>query len=179
VKTRLEKLQRLLTQCHHQALAINAGSSLTYLTGLHFHLMERPVLLLIAPEGTPALVLPELELQKLDSHALMAFPYGENPSGWATVCSQAITSLGIAPTSLGIEPHCFRYLEGNLLREALPGLGFEDGTATLAKLRSVKEETELTLLREAVSIAERALATTLKMVRIGVTEREIAAERCG
>lgn len=37
---------------------LTLGPSLTYLTGLHFHTSERPVVLLFAPGKRPALVLP-------------------------------------------------------------------------------------------------------------------------
>ena len=39
-------------------LALNPGKSLTYLTGLHFHLSERPVLVLFVPHTPPIVVLP-------------------------------------------------------------------------------------------------------------------------
>ena len=42
-------------------IAINPGASLTYLTGLHFHLSERPVIFLFIPNSQPVFVLPELE----------------------------------------------------------------------------------------------------------------------
>jgi Xaa-Pro dipeptidase len=40
---RLEKLHASLRTSGLDAVAINPGPTLTYLTGLHFHLMERPV----------------------------------------------------------------------------------------------------------------------------------------
>ena len=51
-------------------------------TGLKFHLMERPVVLLVAQGKDPAIVLPELELPKvkLFPYQVNAFAYGENPS---------------------------------------------------------------------------------------------------
>ena len=61
---RFSQLISLIKSSSLDALAINPGSALTYLTGLRFHLMERPTVLLIAPGEIPALILPELEGQK-------------------------------------------------------------------------------------------------------------------
>jgi Xaa-Pro dipeptidase len=47
--SRLEKLMVALRQAGLDAVALTPGPTLTYLTGLHFHLMERPVVLLVAP----------------------------------------------------------------------------------------------------------------------------------
>ncbi len=41
-------------------LVLNPGPSLTYLTGLHFHLMERPVVAFFPLSGPVILVIPAL-----------------------------------------------------------------------------------------------------------------------
>ena len=46
------------------AVALNPGPTLTYLTGLRFHLMERPVVSAGFQGQEPVLVLPELEMPK-------------------------------------------------------------------------------------------------------------------
>jgi hypothetical protein len=63
---RLEKLNASLRTSGLDAVALNPGPTLTYLTGLHFHLMERPVVLLVAQGQDPAIVLPELEMLKVE-----------------------------------------------------------------------------------------------------------------
>ena len=62
---RFEKLNASLQTSDLDAVILNPGPTLTYLTGLHFHLMERPVVFLFAKDQDPAIVLPELELQKV------------------------------------------------------------------------------------------------------------------
>ena len=56
---------RQLKQSGLDAVALNPGPTLTYLSGVRFHLMERPVVLIVARDGDPVLVLPELETPKL------------------------------------------------------------------------------------------------------------------
>ncbi|MBN1669237.1 MAG: aminopeptidase P family N-terminal domain-containing protein, partial [Anaerolineales bacterium] len=48
-----------------RGLVLNPGPSLTYLTGLHFHLSERPVVAFFTPHNPPVFVLPQLEAIKL------------------------------------------------------------------------------------------------------------------
>lgn len=67
IKNRHDKLSVVLENAGLKGIALNPGSSLTYLTGLHFHLSERPVVFLFQVDGPPVLVLPELESQKLES----------------------------------------------------------------------------------------------------------------
>lgn len=61
-------------------------------------------------------------------------------------------------------------LEGKL------GLSFSPAGEFLQSLRSSKDEAELKSMREAQKISELALEEMLSIIRIGMTEREIAAE---
>ena len=47
------------------AVALNPGPSLNHLTGLEFHLMERPVVAVFWADGAVQIILPELERAKL------------------------------------------------------------------------------------------------------------------
>jgi len=88
---RQEKLSSTLVGQHLDALVLNPGPSLTYLTGLHFHLMERPVVAIFIPHSPPTIVLPELETAKVAGlpYEVLVFPYGEDPDAWSGVFHQA------------------------------------------------------------------------------------------
>jgi Xaa-Pro aminopeptidase len=58
-RTRLDKLTASLSTSGLDAVILNPGPTLTYLSGVQFHLMERPIVLFVAPGHDPALVLPE------------------------------------------------------------------------------------------------------------------------
>lgn len=174
--TPLEKLTSLLQQASLDALVLNPSPSLTYLTGLHFHLMERPVLGFFTAEGNAALVLPELEMQKLAGRDIAAFPYGEPPASWNEAFSRAVASLHLDGKRLGIEPLHLRILEFRYLEAAAPRAVFPDAAEVVAALRICKTEAEIAAMRRAVDIAQNALLATLPRVKIGVSERDIAAE---
>ena len=75
--TRQARLAETLQDAHLEAIALNPGPSLVYLTGLHFHLSERPVVVIFKPGAAPCMVLPELEGAKLKelAYPTQAFPY--------------------------------------------------------------------------------------------------------
>jgi Xaa-Pro dipeptidase len=62
---RQTRLASALANSKFSALALNPGPSLIYLTGLHFHLMERPVVAIFTPGSPPTLIIPELEAAKV------------------------------------------------------------------------------------------------------------------
>ena len=175
---RLEKLNASLRNSGLDAVALNPGSTLTYLTGAHFHLMERPVVLLVAPGQDPALILPELEMLKVEHipYSVQAFPYGENPSAWGDVFRNAVQALGLSGKRIGVETEHMRLLEYNFIRAGAPSAEFPDASETLGLLRLRKEPQEVERMRKAVKIAQAALEATLPLIKIGMTERELAAE---
>ena len=62
---RIEALADQLLQRGLDWVALNPGPSLRYLTGLSFHLMERPVVVLVGSNRRLKVILPELELAKV------------------------------------------------------------------------------------------------------------------
>jgi Xaa-Pro dipeptidase len=178
MSARLNRLYAEFNNAGLHAIALNPGPSLTYLSGLHFHLMERPVVMFFVPGRNPAIVLPELELQKTKQlpFPVEVFPYGENPSTWDDVFKKAVNSLGLDGKSIGVEPRAMRLLEFRYIKSGAPEADFPDATASLAALRVCKDADEISRMRRAVGIAQDALEATLPHIRIGMTEKEAANE---
>jgi Xaa-Pro dipeptidase len=160
------------------ALVLNAGPTLTYLTGLHFHLSERPVICVFSPKNLPVIFMPELEGRKVEKlpFALNAFPYGEDPLSWEKTLSEAVKHLNLAGKKIGVEPRRFRVLELRLLETVFPGSQIMAGENCIAKLRMHKDESELADMRQAIAIAQNALTDVLSSIKTGQTERQIASE---
>jgi len=151
---------------------------MVYLTGLNFHLSERPVVVFVSTDAPITIVLPELEQQKIRHlpYDVQAFPYGEDPSQWVKVFRKAIDSAGLNGKRNGVEPRQLRLLEYFLLTEASPQAQFIPAEDIVSRMRMFKDPSELTAMRIAVDIAQRALNATLPQVRIGVTENDLASE---
>jgi Xaa-Pro dipeptidase len=175
---RQARLGAILQRDQFDGLVLNPGPGLTYLTGLHIHLSERPVIAIYRPNLPLILVLPELEAGKTTTlpFSVQTFPYGEDPSTWDFVFQQAFQAAGLTKSTLGIEPRYLRLLEYRFLEDAASEAKFGSAERSLSELRSRKDETEINSMRKAVDIAQNALQETLPKIKAGITEREVASE---
>ncbi len=175
---RFDKLNASLSTSDLDAVILNPGPTLTYLSGLHFHLMERPVVLLFAKDQNPAIVLPELELQKVASlpYKLQVFSYPENPSEWDGAFRKAVQALGLDGKRIGVEPRQLRLLEFRHVKNGAPEAEYPDASEVLSGLRLRKDKAEVDAMRRAVKIAQDALEATIPLIRIGMTEKELSSE---
>ena len=165
------------------AVLLNPGPTLPYLSGLHFHISERPVILCIPTVGEISIVLPELEKQKLE-HAtfpLSSHTYSEDLSSWQVGFNAALSGLAASGASkIGIEPRSLRVLELRFIESALDvdnlaSYELVSCEKAVAQMRMRKDEAELNLMREAVDMAESALEETIPLVKVGVSELEISS----
>lgn len=161
-----------------EALALNPGPSLTYLTGMNFHVMERPTVVLAALPDRVAIILPRLEALKLANakQPMEAFTFDDNPAEWSGVFQKVCQGLGINNKVIGVEPTRLRYLELNYLQQAAPQAKFVSAAEILEGLRIQKDAEEIAKMRQAVKIAQESLLATLKLAKMGMTERELSAE---
>jgi Xaa-Pro dipeptidase len=178
LKKRQERLAGVLEKAGLDGLALNPGPSLIYFTGLHFHLSERPIVGLFTPAQAPVLILPELEAGKVENlgYTLTPFTYPEDPARWGDVFRKGAKALGLKRGKVGVEDRCLRFLELNLLKGAIPEVEFVNAVDTVAELRMVKDAYEIAAMQEAVNAAQAALESTLPLIKIGMTEEELAAE---
>jgi len=173
---RLEKMTDLMENTGLAGMAFNPGPTLTYLTGMRFHLMERPTVLLISQVGSAAMILPALEKGKLpaESEVFKAFVYSDDPATWPLAFSRAGEWLNFSMGEIGLIPTRLRFLELQHLRSAMPEMGFVDGSLAVDALRMQKGPEEIANMRKAAQIAQTAMRATLRSVRDGMTEKEIA-----
>ena len=178
ITNRLETLYQKMEKMNLPVLALNPGSTLAYLTGLHFHLMERPTVLLLHPPHQPGLILPELETAKAETSLvpLELFPYSDNPADWAAAFEKACLTLDIRNQNIGVETLRLRHLEMQFIQNAAPDCHFMDASDMISSLRMIKDEDEIQNMRTAGQIAQNALQNTLKSFQTGISEKELASE---
>jgi Xaa-Pro dipeptidase len=175
------RVQRLLERMRAagvNCVALVPGPNMVYLTGLHFHLSERPVIAFFPATGQPVLLVPALEAVKAE-HApqpldWQLFVYSDE-QGPDAACARACAALGLAGKRLAVERLTMRVLELEMVERDAPGVQAVPAEPLLADLRMTKDADELAHMRQAVNIAEEALAQALKTIRVGMTEREVAA----
>ncbi|MGB9668962.1 MAG: M24 family metallopeptidase, partial [Anaerolineales bacterium] len=150
-----------------------------YLTGLEFHLMERPILTLFSRTNPPIIVLPELEKTKVIQlpYPLTVITYGENPATWLEEFRKCRKGINSSPISLiGVEETYLRFLELEFLNAVFPSSEIRSCQSLISELRIRKDEMEKGWISQAIRIAEEALTNTLSIIKPGITEKELASE---
>lgn len=174
-KQRLRRLQEEAGQKGLDCVVLVPGANLFYLTGLSFHLSERPVLAFFPVDAPPAILLPALEAPKLKdaARALQAYPYTDE-EGPALAFHQVCAALELAEARIGAEGLRMRLMEARYLERYAPGCQLVPADEVMAALRVEKDNEELGRMRRAVTVVEAALRATLSQLRVGMTEREVA-----
>jgi Xaa-Pro dipeptidase len=175
---RLTRVQELMQQKNLETLALLPGPSLSYLTELNFHLLERPIICIVSTKGRLLFIIPELERTKVEASKLEAeiFDYGEDQASRLAAFNSAAESRRLAGTRIGMEPLGMRAYELRLLEGAIPGAKFVPADDIVSSLRLIKGQEELSSMQKAVEIAEKALRETVSQVKIGMSEIEVASE---
>jgi Xaa-Pro aminopeptidase len=91
------------------------------------------------------------------------------------VLAEQLKELGLASSRIGIEMDYLPAGDFERLAQALPRATFEPCEAIIARLRQIKTQDEIELLRRLSRIADRSITDALAAVRAGDSEMDIAA----
>jgi Xaa-Pro dipeptidase len=174
---RLEALTRQVLANGLDGVALVPGPNMLYLTGIHAHLSERPIVLFLPADDDPAVIIPVLEAEKARQAGIMAdriFAWGDG-DGYKGAFQQACAHLELSDYLLGVEALHMRVLELELLQRYAPGLNTAHVEPLIAQLRMVKDEREVAAMVKAVTVAETAMERLIPQIAIGQTEKQIAA----
>lgn len=86
---------------------------------------------------------------------------------------ESLAELGQQAKRVGFEGDFITYADFEKLKSALPQAELVTLPQLIGHLRSVKDASEIALIRQAVKIADDAFAEVLKQIEIGQTEEEI------
>ena len=171
----LKKIISILNDDNTQldAIALVPGSNFQYLTGGHFFLMERPLILIISKIYKPIAILPVLEVSnfvnlKFDAEIIE----WQDSDGYQKAFDKAFKLLGNKFT-LGIEGQLMRAFEMQAIQNVSKDITIKNCHKIISGIRLLKEEYEINYLTKAVEIAEKSLENTLSFVSEGLTEIQI------
>jgi Xaa-Pro dipeptidase len=168
---RLATLRATMRDAGLDAVAIVPGANQHYLIGSHFHLMERPTVLIVPLEGEMRMVLPALEKPDWDRLDVPARVHiWQDMDGSEAAFAAAVSDLGAR--RIGVEGQRMRVFEMMALR-AHANAEIEDAQKPISRMRLSKDASEIALLRQAIELSEAGLARTLAEVRVGMTERQV------
>lgn len=174
---RLERLKEEIVAHGLDGVALMPGPNLLYVSGMHLHLSERPILLFIPADDDPAIIIPTLEAMKAEAAGIPAdriFAWND-AEGYAGAFQQACAYLELTDFMLGVESLHMRVLEYQMLQRYAPGLQIAYAEPALSALRSVKDAAELAAMEKAIAVAEKALGRIVPRIKVGLSERQLAA----
>lgn len=175
-----ERLERVTTEilAHGlDGLALVPGPNMVYLSGIHAHLSERPIVLFVPADDDPAIIIPILEAQKARDAGFAEdhiFSWSDE-EGYTESFQHACALLELSDYLLGVESLHMRVLELELLHRYAPGLTTAHAEPVMSALRLVKDENELAAMQKAVQVAETAMRQLIPRIEAGQSEKQIAA----
>lgn len=173
---RLEQLTQQILANGLDGVALVPGPNMLYLSGIHAHMSERPIVLFLPADDEPAIIIPTLEASKAQAAGIpddRIFAWGDD-DGYTGAFQHACAHLELSDYLLGVEALYMRVLELELLHRYAPGLTTAHLEPIMSTLRTVKDAGELQAMGKAAVVAEQALQNLLPKIKIGQTEKQIA-----
>ena len=175
---RLQPIYDAMKSANLDAVTFVPGPNFKRLYGRNFHLMERPLIVIVPQEGDPVAIVPNLELASFATlnFSGQVFDWRDEVGYEAAfaAASRALPQLHDC-RRFGLEAQRMRVFEQMALQKVFPDATFVDAHAVISSTRLLKTAEEVEKLRKAIAISEAALEATLGLVRIGQTEKEIEA----
>lgn len=151
------------------------GPNLYYFSGLKLNAFERTTMLFFSARSEDVIFLPKLEAPNASSILGDDYTYYQytDEEGPHKILKALLGDLNIDRKKMGIEFLGMRVMEYELLRRSCPRASFVNAEPAISEIRMCKDDGEISSMRRAADITQRALDATLKMIRPGVTEHEI------
>jgi Xaa-Pro dipeptidase len=173
---RLEGLQEELKKRKLDLLVVEPSTNFQYFARYNPGRSERLILLMIPVAGTPALVCPSFEVERIKRNSVITDVRGweEQDDPWKLVkkVGAEMKPPGRNGTA-AVEPST-SYLSYLRLAASLGGWKFVDGGPVTERLRIIKTSEELDRISRAIAATEAAMAATFAQLAIGMTERDVA-----
>ena len=173
---RIERLQAELKTRKLELYVAEPGTNFQYLTGYNPGRSERLILLMIPVSGTPAVVCPSFEVERLKRNSAITDVRGweeqQDPWGLVKTAGREMKPAhrnGTAAVEPSTSYQSFLHLE-----DGLGGWKFVEGGAITERLRIIKSPEEIALIRRAIAATEASIAATFSQLAAGMTERDVA-----
>jgi len=173
---RLTPLYESMKSDELDAVAFVPGPNFRKLFVRDFHLMERPLVVIVPLIGDPVAIVPNIEMASFEP---IEFPGPvfdwRDETGFQNAFEQAGAALPHLKHAkrFGLEAQRMRVFEQMALASVFPDANFVDAHQVISQIRLRKTTNEIAKLKEAIRISEEALEATLQEVKVGQSETEI------
>ncbi|SIS40545.1 M24 family metallopeptidase [Salimicrobium flavidum] len=172
MKRRLDVFCEKLQEENVDAAFINAKENFFYLTGFLTDPHERLLGLLVFSDGKEVAVLPAMEKAQLEEAGfegeIIAYQDHEDP--W-----ESLRKFASSVHTIGVEEEHLSHGRAKQLFMALGVSEVQDVTEMLDRQRAVKDEQEISIMREAAALADEGVEAGVAALSEGVTEMEVLA----
>lgn len=187
----IARLHALMDEAGLDALVLRAGQNLSYLSGIvypgtlqrHVDLADttRPVLLLWPRRGQPVILANKIAagLAQRDSWIETVVLYEAYVDSPYRKLAEVIRDAGLAAARVGFEKDYLSAQHWEEIARAEPSLRMEDCTRLMDRVRWIKTEEEIRLLRRAADLQDDAYLEVFRRIRPGDTERKVHADMVG
>ena len=174
---RLDQLRQAASAAGVDAVVLTPAATMTWLLGHEFEAHERLFLLIVPTSGAAVAVVPALEEANFRGAApsVESLHLWDDADGPEKAAADAFKCLAKA-SRVAVEPLSLRYMEFGHVQRELPKAKIESAESVVAALRLKKSDEEAALMKRASKIAEAALEFTLRDVKPGRKEVEIASK---
>ncbi|MDB5923012.1 MAG: hypothetical protein JWN13_1948 [Betaproteobacteria bacterium] len=187
----IARLNALMDEAGLDALVLRSGQNFTYLSGVvypgtlqrHMDLTDstRPVMLVWPRKGKPRIVTNTTAagLVKRDGwidDIVLYEAYVESPQQKLV---DALNDMNLSAAKVGFERDYISAQHWEAIRKAAPKLDMVDCTAFMDRVRWIKTDEEVALIRRAADLLDDAFLETFRRIRPGDTERKIHADLMG
>lgn len=178
VSSRIRRAQAALKSAGIDALIVTPSADLRYLTGYAAKPLERLTALVVSCDSDPVLVVPRLEVAEAErSPAGLAgmeiATYDETDDASAMVGQLLSREISSSPV-VAVDDHMWA-TRVFALQSVLPGAQLRTAGPLLSGLRMRKAPDEVASLRQAGAAIDRVHRRMGEFLRVGRTEREVAA----
>ena len=174
---RLDQLRQAASAAGVDAVVLTPAATMTWLLGHEFEAHERLFLLIVPTSDAAVAVVPALEEANFRGAApsVESLHLWDDADGPEKAAADAFKCLAKA-SRVAVEPLSLRYMEFGHVQRELPKARIESAESVVAALRLKKSDEEAALMKRASKIAEAALEFTLRDVKPGRKEVEIASK---
>ena len=173
---RIARLQGELKTRKLDLFVAEPSTNFQYFTGYNPGRSERLILLMVPVSGTPALICPSFEVERITRNAAVTDVRGwdEQQNPWKLVKT---AGREMKPPhrygAVAVEPST-SYQSYLGLDDQLGGWKFTNAAAVTERIRIIKSPEEISLIREAIAVTEASIAATFTQLAVGMTERDVA-----
>ncbi len=176
-RARIAKAQAYMQAHQIDAVYLNAGTNMTYFTGLKWYASERLVGALLPAQGDIAFVAPFFEIGSLRDYQVIDAPIHawqeeENPY---ELVREVMTQLGYGNTATLAIDESAQFFIADGIKKAAPNYTLINGGEVTKHCRMHKSNNELALIQRAMDMTLEVHKAAASILHEGITTREVEA----